>query len=98
MQVVIVVVFRPLLCILFRIVLFIMLVHLCRIRVANKLMAFEVLFPCTVVICKRFKQIEKALVIIKYLIPHIYIIYKKEKGRPGGPFKSYYLGLVLFEK
>ena len=90
--------FRLLLCVLFRIVvLFIMLVHLCRILVA-KLMAFEVLFPCTVVICKRFKQIEKALVIIKYLIPHIYIIYKKEKGRPGGPFKSYYLGLVLFEK
>ena len=76
-------------------------------------MAFEVLFPCTV-ICKRFKQIEKALFFLNslnksiyyYKISHtsyIYIIYKKEKGRPGGPFKkSYYLvshlGLVFFEK
>ena len=37
----------------------VMLVHLYVIRVA-KLMAFKVLFPCTV-ICKRFKYIEKAL-------------------------------------
>ena len=43
----------------------VMLVHLYVIRVA-KLMAFEVLFPCTVICKQRFKQIEKALGFFKF--------------------------------